>query len=85
MVNWNRAKWKLTNVEMQNTTVESVCKLPKPRHILFPELRTYEDHKLLCKTLNGNVTVIHNMEFQSLLIEEFRRVIPGLAAFYGVE
>ena len=57
---------------------ETVCNLPEPRNVLFPTKRTFDDHKLLCTTLNGKITVVNSSEQQDSLITEFREKITDL-------
>ena len=77
-MNWDRATWILNNVTAVNMKRKTVCNLPEPRNVLFPTKRTYNDHKLLCKTLNGKITVVNSSELQDSLIKEFRRRITSL-------
>ena len=77
VVNWDMSIWKLTNVAEVYLNKETVCNLPEPRHVLFPTKRSYQDHKLLCTTLNGKVTNVNSSEFQELLIEEFKQKTPS--------
>ena len=77
-MNWDRATWILNNVTTVNMKRKTVCNLPEPRNVLFPTKRTYNDHKLLCTTLNGKMTVVDNSELQDSLITEFRRIITSL-------
>ena len=79
VIHWDRATWILNNVTTVNLKSETVCNLPEPRNVLFPTKRTYDDHKLLCTTLNGKITVVNSSEQQDSLITEFRRKITSLA------
>ena len=85
MVNWERATWKLKNITIVNMRKETVCNLPEPRDVLFPTMRTYNDHKLLCKTLNGRITVVNSSASQDSLIDTFKRKITSLAALARVK
>ena len=85
VVDWERATWKLTNVTIVNLREETVCNLPEPRNVLFPTKRTYNDHKLLCTTLNGKMTVINSASLQDSLIEEFKRRITSVSAIARVK
>ena len=76
IVNWDNAKWNLTNSVLANTTFETVCNLPEPRNVAFPERRTYEKHRLLCKAINGKVSVITSDQFQSQFIKMFKSTMP---------
>ena len=73
MVNWNTAIWNLDHMVQDNKTEEEVCLLPKPRDILFPELRFYHDAKLLCKKVGGEITVVVSDEMQRGLVETFKK------------
>ena len=75
-MNWDHAEWKLTNVAIGNTSWEAVCNLPEPKHVAFPERRSYENHRLLCKAVNGKVTVIRSKQFQARFIKMFESTIP---------
>ena len=79
VVNWNKSTWKLTNVTIENLNKKTVCKLPEKRNVLFPTQRIYKDHKLLCTTLNGKITVVNSSELQDSLIEEFKEKITSLS------
>ena len=76
IVNWDRAQWNFTNAELGRRTQEEVCKLPDPRDVAFPERRTYEKHNLLCKAINGKVTVITSEDFQARFTDMFLSTIP---------
>ena len=76
IVNWDRAQWNFTNAELGKRTQEEVCKLPDPRDVAFPERRTYEKHNLLCKAINGKVTVITSEDFQARFTDMFLSTIP---------
>ena len=80
VVNWDRATWKLKNVTVVDLKEETVCKIPEPRNVFFPTKRTYNDHKLLCTTLNGKITVVNSSSLQDSLIREFKRKITSLTA-----
>ena len=58
-----------------NTTEEEVCLLPKRRDIPFPELRTYDETKLLCNKVGGKITVVVNDEMQRGLVETFKKTL----------
>ena len=85
VVNWNKATWKLTNVTIKNLNKATVCNLPKTRNVFFPTKRTYNDHKLLCTTLNGKITVVNSSELQDSLIDEFKKKITSLTAIARVK
>ena len=85
VVNWERATWKLNNVTILNMKKETVCNIPVPRDVLFQTKRTYNDHKLLCNTLNGKMTVINSSALQYTLIEEFKKKITDLSIFARVK
>ena len=58
---------------------EEVCLLPKPRSIVFPELRSNSDSKLLCNKLKGELTVITSNEKQEELLEN----LPDLDSIWS--
>ena len=76
IVNWDNAQWNFTNAAFGKRSLETVCKLPEPRHVAFPERRTYDKHSLLCKAINGKVTVITSDQFQSQFIKMFISTMP---------
>ena len=52
LVNWEDSSWDLDEgMEWIEMPAEEVCILPRPRDIIFPEYRTYEDMLLLCNKL----------------------------------
>ena len=76
IVNWGTAQWNFTNAALGERTLEEVCKLPEARDVAFPERRTYEKHNLLCKAINGKVTVIKSEQFQAQFTDMFMSTIP---------
>ena len=76
IVNWDNAQWNFTNAVLGNQSLETVCNLPEARDVAFPERRTYEKHKLLCKAINGKVTVITSEPFQVQFQKMFLSTIP---------
>ena len=75
VVNWDTASWNLENMVPDNQTEEDVCLLPKPRHIVFPEPRTYHDTQLLCKKVGGRITVVTDNKMQNGLVETFKKTL----------
>ena len=53
-----------------------MCILPRPRDIIFPEYRTYEDMLLLCNKLSGTLSVTDGQTKQDDLVNEFMRKLP---------
>ena len=78
VVNWEKSTWKLNNVTIVNLKRQTVCSIPEARNVFFPTKRTYNDHKLLCTTLNGKITVVNSSELQESLIEKFKKKITSL-------
>lgn len=56
-------------------SVDDICRLPKSRDVLFPEKRTFPDHKQLCNKLGGEATVVRNQAMHKDLNEEVRSMI----------
>ena len=75
VVNWNTANWQLENMVRDNKSQEEVCLLPEQRDIVFPELRSYHDTKLLCKKVGGKMTVVTNDDMQKNLVEIFKKTL----------
>ena len=75
----------MKNVTLVDLKEETVCNIPEPRNVLFPTKRTYNDHKLLCTTLNGKITVVNSSSLQDSLIREFKNKITSLAALARVK
>ena len=63
-------------MEVIEKTQEEVCLLPKPRDIVFPELRENEDMHLLCNKLKGTMSVTDSQDTQDRLVEEFTKKMP---------
>ena len=55
---------------------DEVCLLPKPRDIVFPEMRENKDMHLLCNKLKGTMSVTDNQDTQNRLVEEFTKKMP---------
>lgn len=68
----------MNNVTIVNLKRQTVCSIPEARNVFFPTKRTYNDHKLLCTTLNGKITVVNSSELQDSLIEQFKKEITSL-------
>ena len=76
LVNWDDSTWHLDDgIEWIERTRDDVCLLPKPRDIIFPELRTFTDSILLCSKLNGHMSVVDSPAKQADLAAEYMRVI----------
>ena len=70
---------------IENLDRDNVCNLPEPRNVLFPTKRTYNDHKQLCTTLNGKITVVNSSDLQDSLIDELKKKITSLTAISRVK
>ena len=75
VVNWNTATWHLQHLIQDTKSKDEVCLLPKKRHIVFPELRSYHDTKLLCQKVGGKITVVMDKEMQRQLITAFKKTL----------
>ena len=76
IVNWDTAQWNFTNAALGEQSLETVCNLPEARDVAFPERRTYEKHNLLCKAINGKVTVITSEQVQVQFTKMFLSTMP---------
>ena len=77
LVDWEDSSWDLDEgMEWIEMPAEEVCILPRPRDIIFPEYRTYEDMLLLCNKLSGTLSVTDGQTKQDDLVNEFMRKLP---------
>ena len=76
LVNWDTSSWDLSHMNVIEKSQDEVCLLPKPRDIVFPELRENEDMHLLCNKLKGTMSVTDSQDTQNRLIEEFTKKMP---------
>ena len=76
LVNWETSSWDLSHMEVIEKSQDEVCLLPKPRDIVFPELRENEDMHLLCNKLKGTMSVTDSQDTQDRLVEEFTKKMP---------
>ena len=63
-------------MEIIEKSQDEVCLLPKPRDIVFPELRENKDMHLLCNKLKGTMSVTDSQETQNRLVKEFTQKMP---------
>ncbi len=76
VVAWSQSRWSLVNAVEETESGKTICTLPLPRHVLFPEPRSMAEHKLLCRKLKGNVTVVKDGALQNELITQLYEVFP---------
>ena len=67
IVNWEEARFELTNMTEIEATEESICVPVKPGHVLMPNLRNFTHHKGLCEKFRGQVSVVDNQATQDEL------------------
>ena len=63
-------------MEIIERNQDDVCLLPKPRDIVFPELRENTDMHLLCNKLKGTMSVTDSQVAQERLVKEFTKKMP---------
>ena len=76
LVNWETSSWDLSHMEVIEKSQDEVCLLPKPRDIVFPELRENEEMHLLCNKLKGSMSITDSQDTQNRLVEEFSKKMP---------
>ena len=46
IVNWDTAKFETVNMTIEdNITMETVCTMERPGHVILPEKRSFAEHK----------------------------------------
>ena len=83
LVDWDNSNWIIDNMVRETLTVEDVCLLPKPKHVVFPEKRSNADSKRLCNKLKGELTVITSEKMQDELVNSYKTSIPEQYSDYG--
>ncbi len=58
IVDWKKAEWRLENMVSEELGSREVCGQSQVDDVLFPEPREHSDLKLLCKAVNGNMSVV---------------------------
>jgi hypothetical protein len=76
MVDWTNSRWTLLNMVEEEMNISSICQIPKPRDVLFPQLRTMSESRLLCNKLKGQMTLVDSAETQEKLNDMFQKMLP---------
>ena len=58
-------------MSIEQWSLDTVCILPEPRDVVFPETMTVPNSKLLCNKLGGKMTVVSGQTHQDELIAYF--------------
>jgi hypothetical protein len=59
----------------EEMNVSRICQIPKPKDVLFPQLRKMSDARLLCNKLKGHITVVESAKEQEELIKRCYRTM----------
>ena len=68
-------------MNVEEWSLNTVCILPEPRDIVFPETKTVPDSKLLCNKLGGKMTVVTDQTHQDELIAYFNNHMKDQASW----
>ena len=60
LVDWDDSIWDLENMMAADESTESVCKPPRPGHIILPEQRNFSSHASMCSKFRGVASVVRD-------------------------
>lgn len=73
LVNFDTAKFELSNMEERNVSMRSICKPEKPMHYLMSSALSFKESVSRCKKMRGTMSVIRDLEtmrrFQDVAME----------------
>ena len=62
LVDWDDSIWDLENMMAADESSESVCKPPRPGHVILPEQRSFSSHASMCSKFRGVASVVRDQE-----------------------
>ena len=69
MVNWDTAKWNVTNMRSYETSYDQICKSQALGPVIFPGLWNFTTSLTLCKNVRGNLLQIQDQSQQDKALE----------------
>ncbi|XP_068246228.1 uncharacterized protein [Palaemon carinicauda] len=77
--------WKVFgNTEVKQISETEPCRRISSKHVMFPETRTLEESKQLCRMLKGEIIIPKNDEDNELITNVSRNFIEKCSANWGI-
>ncbi|XP_066957582.1 uncharacterized protein [Macrobrachium rosenbergii] len=72
------------STQVEKISETEACRVVSSRHVMFPEVRTFEESKQLCRMLKGNIAIPENDEDNQLITKVSRNFIEKCSANWGM-
>lgn len=67
-MNWETANFDVENMDVLETSEDSLCIPVRPGHVLMPNFRTFTDLAAVCNKFHGRSSVVTTKELQDELV-----------------